>query len=134
MRVAAIGGSPARVDASGLQLGSGLLKTGYSLLLLRGYRHGDFSLVYPLARGTGPLLVSVPHAGTAIPDALRTAFVPRALATEDADWHLEKLYAFVRERGASLIVPRFARYVIDLNRPLDNEEGVRLEGLLQALL
>lgn len=37
-------------------LGSGLLKTGYSLLLQRGYRHGDFSLVYPLARGTGPLL------------------------------------------------------------------------------
>jgi N-formylglutamate deformylase len=44
----------------------------------------------------------------------------RALATEDADWHLEKLYAFVCERGASLIVPRFARYVIDLNRPPDN--------------
>ena len=75
---------------------------------------------FTLWRGTGPLLVSVPHAGTAIPDDLRAAFVPRALATEDADWHLEKLYDFVRERGASLIVPRLARYVIDLNRPPDN--------------
>ncbi len=37
-------------------LGSGALKTAYALLLQRGYRHGDFSLVYPLARGTGPLL------------------------------------------------------------------------------
>jgi drug/metabolite transporter (DMT)-like permease len=37
-------------------LGSGLIKTAYALLLQRGYRHGDFSLVYPLARGTGPLL------------------------------------------------------------------------------
>ncbi len=37
-------------------VGSGLIKTGYALLLQRGYRHGDFSLVYPLARGTGPLL------------------------------------------------------------------------------
>ena len=37
-------------------LGSGALKTCYALLLQRGYRHGDFSLVYPLARGTGPLL------------------------------------------------------------------------------
>jgi drug/metabolite transporter (DMT)-like permease len=37
-------------------LGSGLLKTAYSLLLQRGYRTGDFSLIYPLARGTGPLL------------------------------------------------------------------------------
>lgn len=37
-------------------MGSGVLKTGYSLLLQRGYRAGDFSLIYPLARGTGPLL------------------------------------------------------------------------------
>jgi drug/metabolite transporter (DMT)-like permease len=37
-------------------LGSGGLKTCYALLLQRGYRHGDFSLIYPLARGTGPLL------------------------------------------------------------------------------
>jgi drug/metabolite transporter (DMT)-like permease len=36
--------------------GSGGLKTGYSLFLQRGYRTGDFSLIYPLARGTGPLL------------------------------------------------------------------------------
>jgi uncharacterized membrane protein len=36
--------------------GSGVLKTCYSLFLQRGYRTGDFSLIYPLARGTGPLL------------------------------------------------------------------------------
>ena len=36
--------------------GSGLLKTCYGLFLQRGYRAGDFSLIYPLARGTGPLL------------------------------------------------------------------------------
>src|SRR5947199_10803986 len=36
--------------------GSGVLKTGYSLSLQRSYRTGDFSLIYPLARGTGPLL------------------------------------------------------------------------------
>jgi len=35
---------------------SGILKTCYSLYLQRGYRGGDFSLIYPLARGTGPLL------------------------------------------------------------------------------
>lgn len=37
-------------------LGSGVLKTSYALLLQRAYRTGDFSLIYPLARGTGPLL------------------------------------------------------------------------------
>jgi drug/metabolite transporter (DMT)-like permease len=40
-------------------VGSGLIKLGYALLLQRAYRHGDFSLVYPLARGTGPLFSSL---------------------------------------------------------------------------
>jgi drug/metabolite transporter (DMT)-like permease len=39
--------------------GSGVLKTGYSLFLQRAYRSGDFSLIYPLARGTGPLLSTI---------------------------------------------------------------------------
>lgn len=40
-------------------LGSGVLKTSYSLFLQRSYRVGDFSLIYPLARGTGPFLSTV---------------------------------------------------------------------------
>lgn len=39
-----------------LVLGSSLLHLGYFLSLQRGYREGDLSLIYPLARGTGPLL------------------------------------------------------------------------------
>lgn len=38
---------------------SGVLHGGYSLFLQRAYRAGDFSLVYPVARGTGPLLSSL---------------------------------------------------------------------------
>lgn len=37
-------------------LGSGFLHLAYFVLLQRGYRHGDLSVVYPLARGTGPAL------------------------------------------------------------------------------
>jgi len=40
-------------------LGSGVLKTAYALLLQRAYRSGDFSLVYPLTRGTAPLLATI---------------------------------------------------------------------------
>ena len=36
-------------------LGSGVLQTLYFITLQRGYQVGDLSLVYPLARGTGPL-------------------------------------------------------------------------------
>lgn len=39
-------------------LGTGILHTGYFLSLQEGYRVGDLSMIYPLARGTGPLLAS----------------------------------------------------------------------------
>jgi len=77
-------------------------------------------MTHTLHLGTAPLLVSLPHVGTEIPLDQRSRYVERALATEDTDWHLERLYAFVRELGASLIVPRFSRYLIDLNRPSEN--------------
>jgi N-formylglutamate deformylase len=75
---------------------------------------------YSLHRGTAPLLVSVPHCATALPDEVRDVLGERARAVEDADWHLDRLYAFVRDAGASFIVPRYARYAIDLNRPPDD--------------
>jgi drug/metabolite transporter (DMT)-like permease len=37
-------------------LGTAVLHTGYSLALQAGYRTSDLSLVYPIARGSGPLL------------------------------------------------------------------------------
>lgn len=42
---------------------SALLHNGYYLFLLLAYRHGDLSRVYPLARGSAPVLV----AGLAVP-------------------------------------------------------------------
>jgi len=43
----------------GMMAGSAALHTAYFLLLNQAYRVGDLSLVYPLARGTGPLLSSI---------------------------------------------------------------------------
>lgn len=37
-------------------LGSGVLHSFYFILLDKGYQVGDLSIVYPLARGTGPLV------------------------------------------------------------------------------
>jgi N-formylglutamate deformylase len=78
--------------------------------------HETFTL-YP---GTRPLLVSMPHVGTLIPPALQAGYTERALQLEDTDWHLEALYDCVQGLGASLLVPRYSRYVIDLNRPSEN--------------
>ena len=44
------------LEALAYLFASAVLHTGYYLLLDRGYRHGDLSVVYPLARATGPFL------------------------------------------------------------------------------
>jgi N-formylglutamate deformylase len=77
-------------------------------------------MIYTLHQGTKPLLVSLPHVGTHIPDDLQAAYMPRALAVENTDWHLEHLYAFAKNLGASVLVPTHSRFVIDLNRPPEN--------------
>lgn len=40
-------------------VGSAAIHIAYFLLLQRGYRTGDLSLVYPLARGSGPVLATL---------------------------------------------------------------------------
>ena len=67
--------------------------------------------------GSVPLLLSMPHAGTDIPDDIAAAMAPCALARADTDWHLPDLYAFAHSLGASMLSARWSRYVIDLNRP-----------------
>ena len=73
--------------------------------------------VATLHRGTAPLLLSLPHDGSAIPDALAVRMTEGARAAPDTDWHVARLYAFARELGASVLVPAYSRYVVDLNRP-----------------
>ena len=74
---------------------------------------------FTLHRGGAPLLVSLPHDGTAIPDAIASRMTPQALRVPDTDWHVALLYAFAKELGASVLTPRWSRYVVDLNRPPD---------------
>jgi N-formylglutamate deformylase len=89
--------------------------------------------MFEFTPGSAPLLVSFPHAGTEIPPEIEARMTPEALQRADVDWHLPKLYAFVREMGASTIAARFARHVIDLNRPPEDTSlypGQDVTGLL----
>ncbi len=89
--------------------------------------------MFSFTPGTAPLLVSFPHAGTEIPDAIAARMTPEALQRADVDWHLPQLYAFARAMGASTIAARFARHVIDLNRPPEDTSlypGLDVTGLL----
>jgi len=92
--------------------------------------------VYQLHRGTAPLLVSLPHDGSAIPDELAARMTDAAQAAPDTDWHVSRLYAFARDMGASVLVPSYSRYVVDLNRPPDDTSlypGQNTTGLCPAV-
>jgi N-formylglutamate deformylase len=58
---------------------------------------------------------------------------PVARTTPDTDWHVPKLYAFLNAIGASRIEATHSRYVVDLNRPPDDQElytGQKKTGLV----
>lgn len=69
-----------------------------------------------LAQGDAPLILSVPHAGIRMPDAVSSALVDPAAALADTDWHVEKLYSFARDLGATLVSTAMSRIVVDVNR------------------
>jgi N-formylglutamate deformylase len=71
--------------------------------------------------GTTALIVSMPHVGTDLPQDIASQLTPAGLAVPDTDWHVERLFAFARAVGASWLQARYSRYVIDLNRPPDDQ-------------
>jgi N-formylglutamate deformylase len=76
---------------------------------------------FDLHRGTAPLLVSIPHLGKRLPDEIRASLSPEAAIVSDTDWHLDVLYDFARDMGATVLSATVSRYAIDLNRPPGGE-------------
>lgn len=72
--------------------------------------------LFDFVAGRTPLLIDVPHAGTEVPHGLRARLTPAARLLPDTDWHVDKLYACAAELGASLMLARQSRYLVDLNR------------------
>ncbi|RYB08007.1 N-formylglutamate deformylase [Lichenibacterium ramalinae] len=69
-----------------------------------------------IRRGTAPLLVSLPHTGTAIPPEIEERLVSPWLARKDADWWIDRLYDVAAELGATTVRTAVSRTVIDVNR------------------
>ena len=76
--------------------------------------------VFDFTPGDAPLLVSVPHAGTGLPPAVADALRPAGQRLQDTDWFVDRLMDFAAGLGASVLVARLSRAVVDLNRPPDD--------------
>jgi N-formylglutamate deformylase len=91
---------------------------------------------FVLEQGTAPLLVSLPHDGSFVPDDLRARMTPVARELPDTDWHVARLYAVARAFDASILRPYASRYVVDLNRSPEGSAlypGRRETGLVPTV-
>lgn len=69
-----------------------------------------------IRRGKAPLVVSLPHTGTFLPDELLPRLASPWLARKDCDWWIDQLYDFARDMDATIIHTALSRTLIDVNR------------------
>ncbi|CAI9119238.1 N-formylglutamate deformylase [Brytella acorum] len=76
--------------------------------------------VFSFARGDAPVLVTIPHAGTALMPGMAGRMTDTGAALPDTDWYMERLYAGAFALGIGVLRANYSRYVIDLNRGADD--------------
>ena len=76
----------------------------------------NYHLTYPSGSRV-PIVVSIPHCGTAFPEEVKESFIPELIASpDDTDWYVDELYSFAPSLGITVISAAWSRWVIDLNR------------------
>lgn len=72
-------------------------------------------------KGESPILISIPHNGFEIPHDIQETMTDAGKSSRDTDWFLDRLYQVPSAAPANLMIAEVSRYVIDLNRPANNE-------------
>ncbi len=68
-----------------------------------------------VTQGAGPVILAIPHAGTAVEPSALSRLNDEGKTLRDTDWHMHRLYAALLP-GATTVKATFHRYVIDANR------------------
>jgi N-formylglutamate deformylase len=84
------------------------------------FKHLKFMELYNFTEPTAnrvPILLSVPHCGTVIPETLKSHYKPEKIKfIDDTDWFVHDLYSFAPAMGITLLSANVSRWVVDLNR------------------
>jgi len=87
-----------------------------------------FDIAPPEGRET-PVIVEVPHAGVYLdPESLAFTIAPARCIARDADLYVDRLFQDAPAEGATLLVARISRYVVDLNRGPSDFDGDAVES------
>lgn len=73
-----------------------------------------------ITMGSAPLIISLPHTGSHIPDEYAVNLQSRWLALTDTDWWIDRLYNFAQKCDATVVHTAISRTVIDVNRDPDD--------------
>lgn len=69
-----------------------------------------------------PIIISVPHAGTFIPEDIKSKMNSELSdKLDDTDWFIDNLYGFATDLGITIITANYSRWVADLNRNPENK-------------
>lgn len=68
-----------------------------------------------VVRGSGPIVLGLPHTGTFVPDEIFQQLTPLGQTLRDTDWHIHRLYDGLLD-GVTSVRATFHRYVVDANR------------------
>lgn len=82
--------------------------------------------------GDGPIVLGLPHTGTWLPPEIFGGLNERGRLFADTDWHVDRLYDGLLP-DVTTVRANFHRYVIDANRPPDDESlypGQNTTGLV----
>lgn len=83
--------------------------------------NADWNSPFDTFQGDSPLVISFPHSGTWLPSDIAARMTEQGRGVPDTDWDLPRLYDIHSIEGVTWIASRVSRYVVDLNRPPDDE-------------
>lgn len=92
--------------------------------------------LYDFRSGSNPLVISIPHAGTWLPDSWKHRLSPLGLQQPDCDWYVDRLYDLPATQHAAMLVANTSRYLVDLNRSASDENlypGQNTTGLCSTI-
>jgi N-formylglutamate deformylase len=92
----------------------------------------NFQIINPTGDAS-PIILSIPHCGTAFPNDIVQEYKQDLLPPDDTDWFVDKLYSFAAASGITIIYARYSRWVIDLNRNPNGQSLYNDGRLITAL-
>ncbi len=81
----------------------------------------DETTLFDFRQGDSPLVIAAPHVGTFVPADIAAGMTAKGRSVNETDFHVNRLFDYAAELGATTLSATHSRFVIDLNRAPDGQ-------------